>query len=96
MNKDYFINPKSPTLAGTYSASISSSTVLALNSGTTSIEVTAIDKGVFLKWGAVASSSLFDEFIGTGQTRQYVVPTAVASVQFIQESATAKLTVIEK
>lgn len=96
MTQQYFTNTKAPTLVGTYDATVSSSTELTLNAGTTSIEVTAIDKGIFMKWGATASSSAFDEFIGQNTTRTYIVPTGVASVQFIQESATAKIVVIEK
>ena len=83
-------------LAVTYDATISSSTAVTLNASTTIIEVTAIDKGVFMHWGAVATSSAFDEFIGANQTRTYVVPAGQTSVQFIEETATAKLVVIEK
>ncbi len=94
MNPQYYTNPKPPTLAVTYDATISSSTAITLNSGTSVIEVTAIDKGIFLKWGATASSSSFDEFIGANQTRQYVIQES--TVQFIEETTTAKLVVIEK
>lgn len=97
-----FTNPTAPTLATTYDATISSSTTVTLNSGTTYIEVTALLKGVFMKWGATASSSSFDEFIPPDSTRQYVVlvnPTTKAlytTVQFIEEAASAHLVVIEK
>lgn len=93
---NYFTNPKSPTLVATYDATISSSTLLTLNTSTSTIEVSAIDKGVFLKWGAVASSSSYDEFIPANSTRVYVVPTGQTIVQYIEESATGKLSVIEK
>jgi len=92
----YFTNSKAPTLAITYDATISGSTTVSLNAGTTYIEVSAIDKGIFLKWGATASASSFDEFISANSTRLYVVPVGQTSVQFIEESATAKLVVIEK
>ena len=91
-----FTNPKAPTLARTYDATISSSTSITLNSGSTYIEVSAIDKGVFLKWGATASSTTYDEFIGANETRTYIIPSGITTVQFIEESATAKLSVIEK
>lgn len=94
--QDYFKNTKAPTLVATYDATVSASTLLTLNAGTTTIEVTAIDKGIFLKWGGTASSSSFDEFIGANMTRVYVVPSTIATVQFIEESATAKLVVLEK
>lgn len=89
-----FINPKAPTLVATYDATISSSTEITLGAGTTTIEVSAIDQGVFMKWGATASSTSFDEFIPANTTAVFVV--LAATVQFIQESATAKLVVIEK
>lgn len=93
---DYFTNQKSPTLATVYNASISSSTSVTLASGVTYIEVSAIGAGIFMKWGAVASSTTFDEFIQSGLSRTYIVPSGQTTVQFIQESATAKLVVIEK
>ncbi len=93
---NYYTNNLAPTLEETYDATISTSTAITLNSATKYIEVTALDKGVFMKLGATASSTDFDEFIAPNTTRVYVVPTNVASVQFIEESATAKLVVIEK
>lgn len=90
----YYLNPKAPTLLATYDATISGSTSITLNSGTTYIIVSAIDKGIFMKWGATASSSAFDEFIPANQTAVFVKQ--AATVQFIEESATAKLVVIEK
>lgn len=94
--QDYFKNTKAPTLAATYDATINTSTTLTLNASTTTIQVSAIDKGIFMKWGATASSSSFDEFISANLTRTYVVPTATTTVQFIEETTTAKLVVIEK
>jgi hypothetical protein len=92
----YYTNQKAPTLIATYDATISSSTSITLNAGTTTIEVSAIDKGIFMKWGATASSSAFDEFIPANSTRVYVRPNSTTTVQFIEEAATAKLVVIEK
>lgn len=83
-------------LEETYDATISTSTAVTLNASTTMIEVTAIDKGIFMKWGGTASSSDFDEFIAPNTTRTYAVPPTQTSVQFIEEAATAKLVVIEK
>lgn len=93
---DYYVNSKAPTLEETYDATISSSTSITLATGASTIEVTAIDKGVFMKWGATASSSDFDEFIAPNTTRIYVIPTGTTTVQFVEESATAKLVMIEK
>lgn len=93
---NYFTNTKAPTLAVTYDATISGSTLITLNSGTTYIEVTALLKGIFMKWGAVATSASFDEFIAPDSTRQYIVPTGTSTVQFIEEAASAHLVVIEK
>ena len=93
---EYFVNPKSATLDETYDATISASTALTLNASTVAIEVTAIDKGIFLKWDATATSSDFDEYIGANLTRQYVVPDNVTTANFIEETATAKLVVVEK
>lgn len=91
-----FTNSKAPTLEETYDATISSSTAITLNTGATSIEVTALDKGVFLKWNATAVATDYDEFIAPNSTRVYVIPTGTTTANFIEESATAKLSVIEK
>lgn len=93
-NQQYFTNPKSPTIARTYDATVSSTTEITLNTATSLIEVTAIGAGIFMAWGRAATNSDFDEFIGIGQTRTYVKQ--AATVQFIQEVATAKLVVVEK
>lgn len=93
MNEFYF-NPKAPTLQETYDATISASTAVTFASGTSVVAVSAIDKGIFMKWGATAASSDFDEFIPANSTRVFVV--LAASAQFIEEAATAKLVVIEK
>lgn len=91
-----FTNPNAPTLVATYDATISSSTAVTLNSGTTYIEVTAVDKGIFLAWDRTVASSDFDEYIGAGLTRTYIVPSGTTTANFIQQAATAILVVIEK
>lgn len=92
--EQYYTNVKAPTLARTFDSDIASSTEVVLNSGTTSIFVSAVGKGIYLKWGAAATSSNFDEFISPDTTRWYVKQ--AATVQFLQESASATLIVIEK
>lgn len=90
------ITPAVVALEETYDTSVDTSTLLTLNYSTSLIEVSAIDKGIFMKWGETASSSDFDEFILANSTRQFAIPNGQTTVQFIQESATAKLVVIEK
>lgn len=94
MNNQFFTNPAAPTLKETYDATISSSTAVTFATGATYIEVSAIDKGIFMKWGGTASSSDFDEFIPANTTRVFEIQ--AANAQFIEESTTAKLVVIEK
>lgn len=95
-NNQYFGNAKAPTLAVTYDATISSSTAVTLQSGTTSIEVSAVLKGIFLKWDGTASSSSFDEYIPLDSTHIYVVPSGTTTANFIEEAASAHLVCIEK
>lgn len=94
MNEYFYGNPKAPTLTRTYDATISASTTVTFGASSTYIEVSAIDKGVFMKWGATASSSAFDEFIPANTSK--VFPIIATTAQFIEETATAKLVVIEK
>lgn len=90
------ITPTGVPLATTYDATISSSTAITLNASTTYIEVSAVDKGIFMKWGATAASNSFDEFISPNTTRAYMVPQGKTTVQFIEQAATALLIVVEK
>lgn len=89
--------PAVQALAVTYDATISASTEITLNASTTIIEVCALDKAVLLNWGTDdASTTVFDEVIAPNTVRQFAVPSGISAVNFIQESATAKLVVIEK
>ena len=97
MNNDLsFTSPQAPTLVATYDATISSSTAITLNAGTTYLVVTAVDKTIFLKWNATASSSAFDEVIGANTTKVYKRPSGVTTANFIEQAATAILIVLEK
>jgi hypothetical protein len=87
--------PPKVALEETYDATISSSTEITLNSGTTMIEVTAIDKPIFMKWGGTAASTDYDHCIPANSTRYYLKPSGQTTVQFIEEAATAKLSVTE-
>jgi len=104
-NKNPSQNVFSPKVAleETYDASISSSTELTLNASTTMIEVTAIDKAICMSWGADdATTASWDHVIPANTTRQFAVPVETAStgalyaaVNFIEQAATAILTVAE-
>lgn len=84
-------------LASTYDATVSASTELVLNVATQLIEVTALDKAIFLAWGVDdASTSNFDEVIPANATRQFVVPGGITAVNFLETAATALLCVVEK
>lgn len=82
-------------LEETYDATISSSTAITLNAATKNISVSAVDKGIFLKWGATAASTDYDEFIPANTERKFAVPNGQTSVQFIEQAATAILSVTE-
>jgi hypothetical protein len=83
-------------LAVTYDTSISSATDITLNANTALIEVTAINNGVFLRYATGVTSSAFDEFILADSTRHFVVPAGVTTISVIEETASAKVVVIEK
>lgn len=95
--------PAIVALEETYDATISGSTEITLNASTKMIEVTAIDKPIFMKWGTSdASSTDWDHLIPANTTRQFAVPVETAAtgalftaVNFIEEAATAKLAVSE-
>lgn len=90
------LTPNYLALHVTTNASISGSSSVTLQAGTSLIEVNAISQGIYMKWSATASSSAFDEYIQAGSTRHYVVPPGVTTVQFIQQAASATLVLIEK
>lgn len=96
------LTPATTALAVTNSSSISGSTTVTFNASTTMLEVSALSQGIFMKWGATASSASFDEYIQAGFTRHYVIPinsstgALYTTAQFIQQATTATLIVIEK
>lgn len=83
------------TYAITYDASLSSASDITLNASTTAIEVSAIDKGVFLRYQATASSSLFDEFIPANTTKIFDV-NGIAVISILEQASSAAVVVIEK
>lgn len=88
----------SPTtaLAVTNSSSISGATSITLNASTTLIEINALSQGVFMRYAASVSSTVFDEYIQAGAVRHYVKPSGVTVISVIQQAATATVIVIEK
>lgn len=87
--------PSAVALDETYDATISSSTALTLNASTTIIEVTAIDKAIFYKWGGTCSNSDFDGCVPANSSKLIPVPQGQTSIQFIEQAATAILAVVE-
>jgi hypothetical protein len=95
-NKPMQLVPNTTALATTVDSSISAATDVSLNADTTFIEVNALVQGVYLKYGATASSSDFDEFIQAGMVRHYVIPDGVTTISVIEASASATVVIIEK
>lgn len=81
--------------AVTYDATISSTTAVTLNANTTNIEVTAVDKGIFLKWNGSATSSSFDAFIPANTSKKFIRPPDAITANFLEEQSTAHLVLIE-
>ena len=85
----------SKPLVATYDATISGNTAITLNAATTGLEVTAIDKPIFLRWDGTASSSAFDAIIAPNTTKVFTVPRGTVTANFIEQAATAILVCIE-
>ncbi len=95
--------PAVVTIEETYNATLTSTVELTLDTSTTLIEVSAIDKTILMKWGEDdASTSDFDEVINLNSTRHFMVPTDITNkklftaVNFIEQEAGAILCVAEK
>lgn len=81
----------------TVDASISSSTEVVLKPATTIVQVYAITKDVYLKWGADdVTASNFDEVIPAGQVFSFLVPEGVTALNVIEREASATVIIIEK
>lgn len=85
-----------PVIAVTYDATISSATSVSLNAGTTSYEVLAIDKPIFLRFAASVSTSAFDAVIAANTSKVFFRDPAVTTISVIEASATAGVAVIER
>jgi hypothetical protein len=80
----------------TYDSSINASTEVTLQSYTAEVEVSAIDKGILMRWGTTdVSTSAFDHFIPANTTKKFYVPRGTTAVNFIEEAATGKLVLRE-
>lgn len=91
------LTPSVAALARTLDATISASTEIVLNTATTYLEVYAIAKDVYLKWGADdVTASNFDEVIPAGQIREFIVPDGSTAINLIEREAGATVIVIEK
>lgn len=88
--------PAEVALEETYDATISASTEITLNANTKIIEVSVIDKPVFMKWGTSdASSTDWDHLLPANSITQWVVPPNITAVNFIEQAATAVIGVAE-
>jgi len=83
-------------LAKTYDASLSSASDITLNASTTSFEVLAIDKPVFVRFAATASSTDFDAVVAANQTKVFYREPTVTVISIIEASASAAVAVVEK
>lgn len=85
-----------PVLATTYDATISSATSITLNAATTSYEVLAISKPIFLRFAASVSTSAFDAVIDADTSRIFYRDPDVTVISVIEAAATANVAVIER
>jgi len=85
-----------PVIARTYDATISSATSINLNEATTSYEVLAIDKPIFLRFAASVSTSAFDAVIPANTSKVFYRDPAVTTISVLEASATAIVAVIER
>ena len=89
--------PDVVALERTVDATISASTEIVLNPATTFIEVYAITKDVYLKWGTDdVTASNFDQVIPAGQILKMFVPLNQTAINLIEREASATVIVIEK
>jgi hypothetical protein len=86
--------PDTDALAVTVDDSIATATDITLNANTTLIEVHAVDGGIFVRRAATASSSDFDYYVQSGQTRHFPVK-SVTTLSVIQDDSGAKVRLIE-
>jgi hypothetical protein len=94
---DVEIVPDVVALARTVDNSISASTEIVLNPATKFIQVYAIAKDVYLKWGADdVTAANFDEVIPAGQVMNFLVPNGITAVNLIERESSATVIVIEK
>jgi len=83
-------------IAITYDATISSATSINLNASTTSYEVLAIDKPIFLRFAAGVSTSAFDAVIPANESKVFYRDPLVTTISVLEASATALVAVIER
>ena len=95
-NETVQLTPDRAATSRTVDATISSATSVTLQTNTTLLEVNALNYGIYMRYQAGVDSTNFDEFIMANSVRHYVVPLGCTVVSFIEETAGAKLILIEK
>jgi len=91
------LTPDVVSLARTVDASISTSTEIVFNVLTTYIQVYAVAKDVYLKWGTDdVTASNFDEVVPAGQIIHFLVPNGVDALNILERESGATVIIIEK
>lgn len=91
------LTPNTVALEETVNGSLNTTQEVTLQSATKIIRCYATEQDVFLKWGTSdATTSDFDEVCPVGQIVDFVVPTGITAVNFIERNASASLVMIEK
>lgn len=91
------LTPDVPALARTLDTSISSSTEVTLNAGTTFLRLYATEEDVYFKWGTSdVTSANFDEILPAGQIVDLVVPEGQTAFNVLERASGAAIIAIEK
>lgn len=82
-NSMHELSPDADTLATTAAAPPAASSVISFNTGTTLIEITALNNSLAYKWGpdsviaAAGATANFDGIVPVNTTRRIVIPVSV-------------------
>lgn len=89
--------PDVVALNQTVNDSLDSSSEITLNTATSFLQVYAITKDVYLKWGTDdCTAANFDEVIPAGKIMNFLVPEGQTAINLLERESAATAIVLEK
>ena len=87
--------PTSKPIAVTSHKSLQTSFQVTLNSATTAVEITSFSKGLLIRWDGTASSTAFDGVVAPNQSKVFMRPSGVTTIDVVDEDGNGSMSCVQ-